>query len=371
MFNFQLNSTKMKRQVLYLAMATLVMASCSKNETLDINEGRGIGFHAMSNAGTRASEVTNNTLTDFWVTALYNDNGSAYFSDVKFSGSQNNFYTSTPSYNWPSGELLFHAIYPQKSDLDGTLTLSKEAQKLENFSVKSSIAAQKDLVYAQATGSKADESTGVSLKFNHMLSQISVEVKSESQVYVYKVKGVVIGQIPSTGSLTDMSAKTWSSTLTNKVIYEDDCPEFTMNGTYRSVMNTTNGNAMLIPQTLIAWDVKNDKDNSTNEGAYIGVKIQISTKDGNCVYPRNKDLEYAYACVPINTEWEAGKHYVYKLDFSNGAGYVDPEIPVNPDPENPDPDQPGDEILGGGIKFTVSVSEWTPQGGQSIETPME
>lgn len=362
----------MKRQVLYLAMATLVMASCSKNETLDINEGRGIGFHAMSNAGTRASEVTNNTLKDFWVTALYNDNGSVYFSDVKFSSTNENFYTSTPSYNWPSGELLFHAIYPQQLDLGGTLTLSKYAQKLEGFTVKSTIAAQQDLVYARATGTKEqNESTGVKLQFEHMLSQISVQVKSESNAYEYKVKGVVIGQIPSTGDLTDMNTATWSTEVTNKVIYEDDCTGFTMDGTYKSVMNATNGNAMLIPQTLTAWDVQNDKDNSQNKGAYIGVKVQINTKTGNRVYPRNEGMDYAYACVPISTEWEAGKHYVYKLDFSNGAGYVDPEIPVNPDPENPDPNQPGDEILGGAIKFTVEVTPWQPEGGQDVPVTMK
>lgn len=352
-------------------MAALVMASCSKNETLDINEGRGIGFRAMSNAGTRATEVTNNSLTDFWVTALY-DNGKTYFSNVKFSGTNGGDYNSTPSYNWPAGTLLFHAIYPQESELDGALTLTNEAQKLVGFTVKRDISAQQDLVYAQATGSKGEnEESGVPLKFEHMLSQISVEVKSDNAAYEYKVTGVVIGKIPSNGNLTDMKTKTWDPVVTKKITYEDNCTEFTMDGTYRSVMNTSNGNAMLIPQTLTKWNVAEDKDNSTNEGAYIGVKIQINTKDGgNRVYPRREGMDYAYACMPIDTKWEAGKHYVYKLDFSNGAGYVDPEIPV--DPEKPtDPDQPGDEILGGPIKFTVDVTPWQPEGGQEIPVTME
>ena len=60
--------------------------------------------------------------------------------------------------------------------------------------------------------------------------------------------------------------------------------------------------------------------------------------------------------VAIDTKWDAGKKYVYTLDFTNGAGKVDPEKPEPTDPT--DPDNPGEDIFGGAIKFTVSVSAW-------------
>lgn len=89
------------------------------------------------------------------------------------------------------------------------------------------------------------------------------------------------------------------------------------------------------------------------------MKIQITTKDGARVYPAKGD--YDWAAVAIGTNWKAGKKYVYTLDFSKGAGKVDPEKPTpTPDPDKPDPFNPGDDILGKPIKFTVEVTEWTP-----------
>ena len=64
--------------------------------------------------------------------------------------------------------------------------------------------------------------------------------------------------------------------------------------------------------------------------------------------------------MPVNTNWEAGKKYVYTLDFTNGAGKVDPEKEEPTDPT--DPFHPGDDILGDSpIKFTVTVTEWVEE----------
>lgn len=52
--------------------------------------------------------------------------------------------------------------------------------------------------------------------------------------------------------------------------------------------------------------------------------------------------------VAIGTKWDAGKKYIYTLDFTNGAGKVDPEKPEPTDPT--DPDNPGGDIFGGAIK---------------------
>lgn len=121
------------------------------------------------------------------------------------------------------------------------------------------------------------------------------------------------------------------------------------------MMGTANDNAMLLPQQLVAWTPETDKKNDNN-GAYIALKIQITTKDGARVYPATGD--YDWAAVAINTNWEAGKKYVYTLDFSSGAGKVDPE---KPDPIDPtDPFKPGEDILGKPIKFTVTVTDWVP-----------
>ena len=61
--------------------------------------------------------------------------------------------------------------------------------------------------------------------------------------------------------------------------------------------------------------------------------------------------------MAIGTNWEPGKKYVYTLDFSNGAGKVDPEKEQPTDPDV-DPFDPGENILGSSIKFTVEVTPW-------------
>ena len=151
----------------------------------------------------------------------------------------------------------------------------------------------------------------------------------------------------------------WISLETDKVNYTvPDFGEITLNGTPESLMGTE-GSAMLIPQQLTAWDAAGDKPNA-NKGAYLAVKLQITTKAGARVYPAEVVGNYDWAAVPVDTNWEAGKKYVYTLDFTSGAGKVDPE---KEDPSDPtDPFKPGDDILGNNaIKFTVQVTEWVEE----------
>lgn len=62
----------------------------------------------------------------------------------------------------------------------------------------------------------------------------------------------------------------------------------------------------------------------------------------------NEIAEFGWAAVPVGVNWERGKKYVYTLDFTNGIGIQDPEDP-----------KPGTTIIGDGIKFSVSVADWT------------
>ena len=350
----------MKHRFLYFAVAAFAMVSCSQDETIDINTGKGISFRTEANAGTRASEISNSNLMDnFQVTALQ-ENGDVYFDKVTFSKQESNTYTSTPAYNWPgTGNLKFHAIYPLITDMpSSTITLTLTEQKLENFTVAETLTNQKDLVYATATGNATNnESSGVNLHFYHQLAQISVKAKGSNNTYIYKVKGVKIAEIPSTANLTAFDqTPTWANWSNKKAFTSTLDTEVILGTDAQSIMLAADGTAMLIPQQLTAWQQSSDKTNN-DKGAYLGVLIQINTNQGKRVYPRNNDVDYAYACMPINTKWEAGNHYVYTLDFSNGAGYVDP---TTPEPGNPD--KPGDPILGGAIKFTVDVETWKTNG---------
>lgn len=345
----------MKKQIMFMAMTAMLIASCSSDDVVSTNTGRAIDFR--TSVGTRGAETTTANIDKFWVTAI-DGAGANYFSQQEFT-KDGEFFTSSPVYYWPAGTLNFFAYSPSETDLGATVTIDKDTKNLADFSPATEIANQKDFVTATASGTRAaNETNGVELSFAHQLSQIEIKAKNTNTGYIYTVVGVRIGKPVSKGTFTFDTNK-WTLTTTEKTNYavEYTTPPRILGAEAATMMGTANNNAMLLPQQLVAWASATDKTNNAN-GAYIALKIQITTKDGARVYPAKAKGDYDWAAVAINTKWEAGKKYVYTLDFSNGAGKVDPEKPQPVDPT--DPFKPGEDILGKPIKFTVIVTPWAP-----------
>lgn len=351
---------KMKQKLFFIAVAAMGMASCSQDESTGINNGNAIDFRAA--LGTRAVETTTANLDKIVVTAI-DKNDANYFTDAEFT-KNDAFFTSTPVYYWPSdgSDLSFYAYSPSAADLGAAVTINSTTKTLVDFSPKANIQEQKDFVTANATGNKTNETAGVALTFEHRLSQIEIKAKNANEGYVYKIQGVRIAQPVSKGTF-DFSNNTWSLG-TDKVNYEVlyEGAEKMLAADAQGLM-ADGGNAMLLPQKLTAWDAENDKSNA-KEGAYLAVKVNITTKDGARVYPVTSVGEYDWVAVAIDTDWQPGQKYVYTLDFSTGAGKVDPEKPTPSDPT--DPFKPGEDIQGSPIKFTVTVTDWTDGGAQDI-----
>lgn len=332
----------MKKIIILMGIAALAFASCAKDTVKETNGGRAIDFRVA--AQTRATETTTANLTTFYVTAIDNQ-AKNYFTDAAFTKIEE-YFSSSPSYYWPGdgSALQFYAYAPDAATLGATATITGAAKTLANFSPAEQITDQKDFVTATATGSKANEVSGVALTFDHQLTQIEVKARNANEAYVYKIKGVRIAQ-PVSKADFDFDASEWTLQA-EKAIYQVQYNDEITLGTYgQNIMKSEGDNAMLIPQQLVAWNPE-DKTNDA-KGAYLSVYAQVETTDGTRVYPKVDGMDYAWLAVPIDTKWEAGYKYVYTLDFTNGAGWPDPfDGPV---------DGP---VLGGAIKFTMDVNLW-------------
>lgn len=342
----------MKKTFFLLSTAALALASCANEDAVEVNSGREISFRpAMS---SRATETTNATLQDFKATAFIGS--EPYFNQVTFSRN-GGFYTSAQDYLWPGDdtELQFYAYAP--TDLTG-VTLIPTDKGVADFAPAASLADQVDFITAKATGTRsANESSGVALDFGHRLAQIEVRAKTANDVYAFKVSGVRIGRPVASGTF-DFDSEAWTLGA-DKADYETTYADaITLGDDAVSVMGA-DGNAMLLPQQLTAWEPTTDGANAA-QGAYISIKLQIATAEtGAQIYPFPSNGEDQWAAIPVDTDWQAGKKYIYTLDLTHGAGYVDPK---NPDPGTP--------VLGGPIKFTVQVEDWVdaPQSDLDMKT---
>ncbi|MDE6397143.1 MAG: fimbrillin family protein [Muribaculaceae bacterium] len=344
--------------LLTMSLAALTLASCSDDEpdiTVHNGNSPAIAFRPAMGGLSRATETTNANLSSIYITSLLGDQD--YFDQLEFTKGSDNFFTSAKEYYWPGDdtELTFYAYSPSADVLGADVTINKDTKELTSFVTPENIADQVDFISAKATGNReANETSGVPLVFDHRLAQIQINAKSANPNYTYKVAGVRIGRPQTTGTF-DFDTEEWTlDDWHETAVYTSSTDEVTLTADPVSIMGKS-GNAMLIPQTLTPWSPVNDPDNVARE-AYLSVLVNISTNEGVQIYPFPSDKvkdengnprKYAWASIPLSGTWEQGKKYIYTLDFTDGAGNVDPDDPT-----------PGEPVLGEPIKATVTVTDW-------------
>ncbi|HIW98310.1 MAG TPA: fimbrillin family protein [Candidatus Tidjanibacter gallistercoris] len=363
----------MKKILLAVAVLT-ALVSCSKETVVDVNRGKNISFRtSLDNSLTRTNQIGLNNLKAFKVTAI--GNGTSYFDDMKVTYSNDEQTWKTEySYPWVDYTLAFFAYAP--GDVSG-VSISNASKTITGFTPARAVDRQKDLIIAYNTGDREhNESNGVSLNFKHALAQIEIRAKCPNEKVKIEVAGVKIVNaftsadftFPETQTTTDytLGEQQWSNLNggnkpDSAYVIKNTAAPVRLDNVPKSIMFGDN-NFMLLPQQLTAWDGTTDAT-----GAYISVLCRISTLNGATetqLYPPKAGL-YGFTAVAIDTKWEAGKKYIYTLEFcgdNGGVGKIDPRPtdPTNPtDPAiDPKPGTAGKEILGKPIKFTVTVESW-------------
>lgn len=385
----------MKKNVfLSMAIASTMLVACSNDEIVDVNTGSAISFRTLIDNATRANQETTASLSTFKVTAI-KDAGTEFATTVTKSGSE---WNTAQTYYWPNYALKFYAYANGPATGKGTVSITKDAKTITDFTPAGNVTEHKDLLVAYNTGTKETYNNApVPLTFKHALSQIEVKAKNEKAASVkVEIIGVKLVNMATKATLTfpesvlsdsKLPISNWSNqadqNIPAKAYYSNGTKAVTLTNEFQSVMFGEN-NFMIIPQQITPWNAKkNDPDAEINkQGAYLAVLCRISNISDageTLIYPAptaddNKDGKYAYSAVAIDNktvaQWEPGKKYVYNLTFCSdggGAGKVDPN------PENPGggtdtdetPGTGGEDILGGAIKFTVTVDDW-----ETVEVPM-
>lgn len=361
--------------VAMLLLSALSFAGCQSPREIDEPEARDkIQFHPFVSDQLRGTEETIPTLAQSGFSVRAYGQGQLYFEDQVTATDPvagTGIWNTADTHLWPPYELDFIGY----NGLGEYGTLSADATGVSLvLSTPEAVEKQPDIIVARTKGRAADHATnGVPLHFKHILSQLSVQAKNSNKSYKVEVAGVKIARIQSQAKLT----------LPAKIKQDEELPDYrdlaspksfgaaaasvlTLGGTPQEI-----GNFMLIPQELTAWNREEQIGGvADNEGTYLGVLLRITTPSGAQCYPL-KEGKYAYATIPFSIPggMKAGVHYQVTLDFSKGAGYQEPvlgdgvpaklpaDVEVSDQPWGGE-EKPGAAILGGPIRFDVSVEHW-------------
>lgn len=384
----------MKTKIFIGALAAIMLTACSNDDLTSVNhDGDEIAFNVVTNLSTRASDVycNNNLPGSFKVWATYD--GKTYINGDSIEKQGNKWTNISGTRYWPeTGNVTFFA----HTNAGEAFKWNNGAPTIEDFTVGTDVAAQKDLIYAVKTQGKTAAGQ-VTFNFRHALSQVVFQAKNTNKNLYVEIDGVTICKLGDTNTFTypsdstgknlenhtgttgdityDKSWGTWSELKGGKTDYSVSFTKVAIpgNSEVKSLTNTNetgkeySSNAMLLlPQTTKAWDVNakiNDKSvkPADQDSTYFLVKCRIyNVADADSGY-KSTDVclwggangETKNAAIPVSINWEQGKKYIYTFVFGDGNGGYDP------DPE------PKPVLVP--ITFNVTVDDFIPVTGENIK----
>ena len=338
----------MKRMFLFAAMACVALASCTKNEPVNVPQEDAITFAApVVGLNTKAVEINGDYPTDynFSVFAHYYTEdyttfaaGKLYMDDVQTAyNSTLKAWNSTTNYYWPKqGTLTFAAYSPSTVAAQYGAT----GLKFDNFTVAAAAADQFDLLfsersYNQTNGTMTDVEDpykGVQLQFNHALASIVFNAKTDvdysADNFEITLTKVEVRNVYSTAdfdqNLTDGPAETtevdefgWTG-HDLPVAYTAYAGEYALSASNALVPGITlgavdaqNSHFILLPQPL------------TDAKLYVEYNIYNKNVDPVAVINQTAELSLATTSAP---NWFRGNRYTYNLTIGLDKIYFDPVV---------------------------------------------
>lgn len=224
------------KKVFFLGIAAATMlASCSKNETVDVPQGKAIGFsNTFVDNATRSVVDPSFTTTSLGNFAVYGftQNGQIFDGDVVQSQDNGATWDYSPKKYWIEGnQYAFGAIAPANN---ANITVSKEAMSgtsVADYKVRMEVTFTNadgtiDLLHAAPAAINADATfianpSKVKMTFSHQLSKVKFSfINSIGENYKIEVTNVKITNAKGSGTLTigdKTTANTWGNSATGNV----------------------------------------------------------------------------------------------------------------------------------------------------------
>lgn len=292
----------MKKSLLMLGAAAMMLASCTQNEVVEVAESRAIGFNGTGIDNITKADITSGAFTHFYVYGGYDDTPIFNGTEVSYNGGN---WTYTPTQYWAAGTWRFagyeggDGVSPTWSYANGlTLEVNSDADN------------QSDVVYAASGDITVTDatsySTPVALNFTHLLSKIQFKFLKDAQSLdgvTVTLSNFVVSDITTNAKWVAGTQENATSPVTGA--YSDfSSPE-------EIVANTglTTEAFYVIPQTVGTFTITAD--------AVVTDAAGTEVHSGKIT-----------AIVPTTTitEWEAQNYYIYTATLTM-SNIKDPDAP--------------------------------------------
>ena len=181
----------MKSKYLAVALSAVALVACNNEDVLEVNQGRGISFQVATEASTRATATTTNTISEFNVWG-FTDANETLMNDVKVTGSNESGWSYGATIFWPNaGTVDFYAVSPK--ECGGAVSVTSSAKTITDFTVNADVTKQVDLLaYWKTDVPGAKSTTAYNLEFNHLCTAVKFKVGKnlESAIRTISIKNV-------------------------------------------------------------------------------------------------------------------------------------------------------------------------------------
>ena len=168
----------MKKGLMMLGIATMMLASCTNEDVLNVSDSRAIGFNGTGIDNITKADITSANFAQFYVYGGYGTN--AIFSKISVTKGSDGKWGYNPTQYWANGTWNFagyaggDGVTPTWDNGAGKLTLAVNSDKDNQSDVI--FAANKSIEVTDAT----TYNTPVTLNFTHLLSKIQFTFTKET-----------------------------------------------------------------------------------------------------------------------------------------------------------------------------------------------